>query len=91
MDATINPGYSNRKGSVRILNTPEELAEAIQRAREFERRNAEFMASRAQRHEAALARFPSNVGSSSGSGSRWITPLAAAPSAERIPSLPESA
>jgi hypothetical protein len=93
MDATINPGYSNHTGSVRILNTPEELAEAIQRAREFERRNAEFMASRAQRHEAALARFPSNVGTSSGSssGSRWITPLTAATSAEQIPSLPESA
>jgi hypothetical protein len=82
MDATVNP-YSNRTGTVRILTSPEELAEAISRAREFERRNAEFMASRAQRHEAALARFPST------DGPRWLAP--AATPEEHIPSLPESA
>ena len=85
MDATVNPEYSNHISSVRILTTPEELAEAISRAREFERRNTEFMASRAQRHEAALARFPS------GPGSRWITPLSANPPEVETPSLSESA
>jgi hypothetical protein len=85
MDATSSPGYSNRTSSVRILTSPEELAEAIARAREFERRNAEFMASRAQRHEAALARFPSNV------GSRWLSPHPTTAPEEQIPSLPESA
>jgi hypothetical protein len=85
MDATINPGYSNRTGSVRVLTTPEELAEAIERACAFERRNAEFMATRAQRHEAALARFPSSA------GPRWISPLDATTPNDQIPSLPASA
>jgi hypothetical protein len=84
MDATINPGYSSRTASVRILTSPEELAEAIARAREFERRSAEFMASRAKRHEAALARFPSDT------GPRWITPHPTTPE-EQLPSLPASA
>jgi hypothetical protein len=52
-------GYSRAPGTVRILTSPEELAAAIARAEEFERRNAETIASRAQRHEAALARSPS--------------------------------
>jgi hypothetical protein len=85
MDANVNPGYSNRTGTVRILTSPEELAEAISRAREFEQRNAEFMASRARRHEAALARFPST------SGPRWIPSHPAVTPEEQIPSLPESA
>jgi hypothetical protein len=85
MDASPDPGYSHRTGTVRILTSPEELAEAISRAREFERRNAEFIASRAQRHEAALARFPSNE------GLRWIAPHPALTPGEQIPSLPESA
>jgi hypothetical protein len=85
MDATINPGYSSRTSTVRILTSPEELAEAITRAQEFERRNAEFMASRAQRHEAALAKLPST------SGPRWIASHPTTKPEEQIPSLPESA
>jgi hypothetical protein len=85
MDATMSPGFSSRTGSVRILTSPEELAEAIARAREFERRNAESIATRAQRHEAALARFPSNA------APRWTAPHPATASEPQIPSLPESA
>jgi hypothetical protein len=43
---------------VRVLTSPEDLAAAVARAKEFERRNAEILESRAQRHEAALARLP---------------------------------
>ncbi|MGP0029137.1 MAG: hypothetical protein ACLPVF_01365 [Acidimicrobiales bacterium] len=38
------------EGVVRILRSPEELAQAVARAQEFERRNAEAMRSRAQRY-----------------------------------------
>ena len=48
-----------RNGTVRLLTSPEELAEAISRAQEFERQNAELIALRAKRHEAALARLVS--------------------------------
>jgi flagellar biosynthesis/type III secretory pathway chaperone len=41
-------------GGVRILRTPEELSEAINRVREFEQRNAEAMRIRAERHKSAL-------------------------------------
>ena len=41
-------------GGVRILRTPEELSEAINRVREFEQRNAEAMRIRAERHKNAL-------------------------------------
>jgi hypothetical protein len=41
-----------------VLTSPEDLAAAVARAKEFERRNAEIMELRAQRHEAALARLP---------------------------------
>ena len=43
------------RGALRLLTTPEDLAAAIQRAEAFERRNAEHLAARAHRHEAALA------------------------------------
>jgi hypothetical protein len=43
-----------RNGAVRILRTPQELSEAINRAQEFERRNAEVMRSRSQRYLSAL-------------------------------------
>jgi hypothetical protein len=41
-------------GGVRILRTPEELSEAINRVREFEQRNAQAMRIRAERHKNAL-------------------------------------
>jgi hypothetical protein len=41
-------------GGVRILRTPEELSEAINRVREFEQRNAEAMRIRAERHKNTL-------------------------------------
>jgi hypothetical protein len=41
-------------GGVRILRTPEELSEAINRVREFEQRNAEAMRIRVERHKNAL-------------------------------------
>jgi hypothetical protein len=47
----------SRVGTVRVLTSPEDLAAAVARAQEFERRNAEIMELRAQRHEAALARL----------------------------------
>jgi Spy/CpxP family protein refolding chaperone len=40
-----------------VLTSPEDLAAAVARAKEFERRNAEIMELRAQRHEAVLARL----------------------------------
>jgi hypothetical protein len=43
------------EGVVRILRSPEELAEAVSRAQEFERRNAEVMTNRAQRYLDVLA------------------------------------
>ena len=43
------------EGAVRILRTPEELSEAITRAREFERRNTEVMRARARRYEDVIA------------------------------------
>jgi hypothetical protein len=85
MDTASDSGYASHTGSVRILTSPAELAEAISRAWEFERRNAEFMASRTQRHEAALARLPSRS---------WETPWTAsremAASEDRTPTLPAS-
>jgi len=40
--------------AIRILTTPEELSDAIERAEIFERRNAEHLAARHSRHAAAL-------------------------------------
>jgi len=79
-DTVINSGYSSRPLTVRILTSPEELAAAMSRAQEFERRNAEFMASRAQRHEAALARSPSPS-----TGTSWSRSRPMATSEERSP------
>ena len=58
MDIVSEAGRRNRVGTVRVLTSPEDLAAAVARAKEFERRNAEIMELRAQRHEAALARLP---------------------------------
>jgi hypothetical protein len=41
-------------GGVRILRTPEELSEAINRAQEFERRQAGAMRTRSERYKNAL-------------------------------------
>lgn len=41
--------------AVRILSSDEDLEAAIRRVEAFERRNAEQLANRAQRHQAALA------------------------------------
>ena len=49
---------SKGSASVRVLSSPEDLADALARAEDFERRIAQLVASRAQRHEAALARAP---------------------------------
>jgi hypothetical protein len=43
-----------RGGGVRILRTPEELSEAIDRAQEFERRQAGAMRTRSERYKNAL-------------------------------------
>ena len=48
------PHLKQQGGVVRILRTPEELSEAINRVREFEQRNAEAMRIRAERHKNAL-------------------------------------
>jgi hypothetical protein len=45
--------------SIRILSSPEELAAAIVRAEQFERRNTELLALRTERHHATLAKSPS--------------------------------
>jgi hypothetical protein len=50
--------YRSSSGSVRVLTTPEDLAEALARVEDFERRTAQFVASRQERHDAALARTP---------------------------------
>lgn len=42
--------------ALRLLTTPDELAAAVERAQAFERRNAEQLATRANRYAAALAR-----------------------------------
>ena len=57
MDLVSEAGRRSRVGSVRVLTSPEDLAAAVARAKEFERRNAEIMELRAQRHEAVLARL----------------------------------
>lgn len=44
-------------GGVRILRTPEELSEAINRVQAFEQRNAEAMRTRSERHKNALGRL----------------------------------
>jgi hypothetical protein len=44
---------------VRVLSSPEELAEAVARAQAFEQRTRELLAMRAQRHQDALAKLPS--------------------------------
>jgi hypothetical protein len=62
MEAVSEAEPGRRIGAVRVLRSPEELAAAIARAKEFERRNAEVLGVRAQRHEAALARSPSTRG-----------------------------
>jgi hypothetical protein len=48
------PSRSRESAAVRILRTDAELTEAIARAQEFERRNAEVMRSRSERHVLAL-------------------------------------
>ncbi len=53
---------SKGSASVRVLTSPEDLAQALARAADFERRIADLVASRAERHEAALARTPSTSG-----------------------------
>jgi hypothetical protein len=58
MELVSETGRRNRVGAVRVLTSPEDLAAAVARAKEFERRNAEILELRAQRHEAALARLP---------------------------------
>jgi hypothetical protein len=50
--------YRSENGSVRVLTTPEDLAEALARVEDFERRTALLVASREERHDAALARTP---------------------------------
>jgi len=50
---------SKGSASVRVLTSPEDLAQALARAADFERRIADLVASRVERHEAALARAPS--------------------------------
>jgi hypothetical protein len=49
---------SKGSASVRVLTSPEELAEALARAEDYERRISQLVASRAERHQAALARAP---------------------------------
>ena len=58
MDIESEVHCSTGSASVRVLSSPEDLADALARAEDFERRIAELVASRAQRHEAALARAP---------------------------------
>ena|ERR1700723_2645855 len=50
----VIPPAIPRSASVRVLRTPEELSEAISRAQEFERHNAELTRSRSQRYRNAL-------------------------------------
>jgi hypothetical protein len=50
----VIPPAIPRRGSVRVLRTPEELSDAISRAQEFERHNAELMRNRSQRYRNAL-------------------------------------
>jgi hypothetical protein len=57
MDIVTTAARRSRVGSVRVLTSPEDLEAAVARAKEFERRNAEIMELRAQRHAAALARL----------------------------------
>jgi len=57
MEIVSEGARQSRVGSVRVLTSPEDLAAAVARAKEFERRNAEIMELRAQRHDAALARL----------------------------------
>jgi hypothetical protein len=45
----------SHSGAVRLLSSHEDLEAAIRRAEQFERRNAEQLANRAQRHLAVLA------------------------------------
>jgi hypothetical protein len=49
---------SKGSASVRVLTSPEDLADARARAEDFECRIAQLVISRAERHEAALARAP---------------------------------
>jgi hypothetical protein len=51
---SAQPLLKPQGGGVRILRTPEELSEAINRVREFEQRNAQAMKIRAERHKNAL-------------------------------------
>ncbi len=54
---------SKGSASVRVLTSEEDLADARTRAQDFERRIAQLVASRAERHEAALARAPGTTDS----------------------------
>jgi hypothetical protein len=51
----VIPPAVPRSASVRVLRTPEELSEAISRAQEFERHNAELTRNRSQRYRNALS------------------------------------
>jgi hypothetical protein len=51
----VIPPAIPRSASVRVLRTPEELSEAISRAQEFERHNAELTRNRSQRYRNALS------------------------------------
>ncbi len=57
METEVHPRQGS--ASVRVLTSDQELADALTRAEDFERRIAQLVASRAERHEAALARVPS--------------------------------
>ncbi len=50
--------YRSGSWSVRVLTTPEDLAEALARVEDFERRTALLVAAKEERHDAALARTP---------------------------------
>lgn len=50
--------YRSGNGSVRVLTTPEDLAEALAWVEDFERRTEQLVTSREERHDAALARTP---------------------------------
>jgi hypothetical protein len=50
--------HRSGNGSVRVLMTPEDLAEALARVEDFKRRTAQLVASREERHDAALAKTP---------------------------------
>ncbi len=70
MDIDSEMHCSTGSASVRVLSSPEDLADALARAEDFERRIAQLVASRAERHEAALARAPGTPAAVSSMDSR---------------------